>query len=138
MKQVSIIAVCAMAGLGVVGTATSEETSEAAEINAVFADACSANGIDPAPCECIVQSLLPTHGADAVLAVGLEMVLRYDEAEAIKAQLGEDAVMNASWDFDTLQNSTCSATALAGQSGDVSGAASAAAIAAEDTDSTER
>ncbi len=70
-------------------------------------DACASLGIDSGPCACIRQTVTRTHGEAAASAVILDMLLRFDEAEAMRERVGEEKVWAASELFDIAQNGAC-------------------------------
>lgn len=133
MRTLGYAALITMIGLGLSAASYADDTGySAADVRSVYADACGAHGIDPPKCDCIVNGLLATHSVDAIMANGLGMVLRYDEAQALTDQVGEPAVWAASDSFDVLQNTNCSTSSLASvPDGGASGAADGAMSAAE-------
>ncbi len=77
------------------------------ELWALMEPACNANGIDPDKCRCIMDSVVASHGVEATTLVAMDMSLMYEEADALRAKIGEDAGMNASVAFDEVQNGAC-------------------------------
>ena len=78
-----------------------------ADLWALMEPACNANGIDPDKCRCIMEAVVASHGVEATTLVALDMSLMYEEADALRAKIGEDAGMNASMAFDEVQNGAC-------------------------------
>ncbi len=93
---------------GAIGFASASNATETnSDLWALMEPACNANGIDPDPCRCIMNAVIAAHGTEATRYVALEMLLQYEEAEALKQTLGETQAMNASETFDVAQNTTC-------------------------------
>ena len=109
----------------------------AEDLWSIYDPACNANGIDPDRCLCILDTVVTNHGEAAARYVGLDMVLRYDEAAAILEQIGEDKAFAAGDSFDLAQNKDCSAGRIARLKGTYvngeTGEASASATATEAT-----
>ena len=100
----------AAAGVFLAGTAMAETPADGTatqELWALMEPACNANGIDPDKCRCIMDAVVASHGVEATTLVALDMSLMYEEAEALRAKIGEDAGMNASIAFDQVQNGAC-------------------------------
>ena len=132
MLELRLIAVWTLCNIVLVASAhADEEGFTATDIRAVYADACSAHGIDPPKCDCIVDGLLASHSANAIMANGLGMVLRDEEAVALTDQVGESAVWAASDTFDLLQNTSCAAMTDADSPDNTEEAAESAVVGAE-------
>ncbi|MEL7538073.1 MAG: hypothetical protein AAFM91_13565 [Pseudomonadota bacterium] len=110
--------------------------AHSANLWSLYQPACASNGIGDEECQCIMKLLVERHGEDAARYVGLDMNLKYEEAAAVLASIGEDKAFAAGDMFDIAQNKDCSSSRLARQRGEQrSGSASAAAeaTAAADT-----
>lgn len=103
------------------------------ELWSLYQPACLAGGIDPNPCLCILDEVVRVHGEDAARFVGLDMLMRYDEAAALRDAIGEDKAFAASSLFDLAQNKNCSAGRLARLKGLYTGAGTGADAASEST-----
>ena len=98
-------------------------------------DACASMGIDSGPCACIRQTVTRTHGEEAASAVILDMLLRYDEAEAMRERVGEEKVWAASELFDIAQNGACAPSNYAAtMASNEAASASGAAVAGKSAD----
>ena len=98
----------------------------------IYEPACNSNGIDPDRCLCILDEVVTAHGEEAARYVGLDMLLRYDEAAAVMEKIGEEKAFAASELFDVAQNKSCSSSRLARLQGKYTTATSGgAAVASE-------
>ena len=88
-------------------------SAQGQDLWSIYEPACNSNGIDRNQCLCILDEVVTTHGEDAARYVGLDMVLRYDEAAALMEKIGEDKAFAASDLFDVAQNKSCSSGRLA-------------------------
>ncbi|MEM1435444.1 MAG: hypothetical protein AAGG11_15400 [Pseudomonadota bacterium] len=84
-------------------------TAQATELWPLYEAACGAHGIDPDRCRCVLGAVVEGHGEAAARYVGLEMVLRDEEAATIRDNIGEDRAFAASSRFDVALNQTCTA-----------------------------
>lgn len=88
-------------------------SAAASDLSALFKSACLANGVGEEKCSCIFRELVDTHGEKPARFVALDMNLRYDEANALKDEIGEENAFAASELFDIAQNKDCSSSRLA-------------------------
>ena len=96
----------------------------AEDLWSLYGPGCNANGIPEKTCLCSMDQVSKVHGRQAARYVGLEMVMRENEAAAIRDAIGEDKAFAASSLFDTAQNTGCSSASLEGNyAGSSSGAA---------------
>ena len=116
--------VSALAALLIGGVSTAQQH----DLWPIYEDACNSNGIDRKRCLCILDDVVTVHGEDAARYVGLDMVLRYDEAAALLEKIGEEKAFAASDQFDVAQNKSCSSGRLARLEGTYVTAAPAAAV----------
>ncbi|MEM7217836.1 MAG: hypothetical protein AAF515_05685 [Pseudomonadota bacterium] len=73
----------------------------------IFGPGCEANGYGAKRCRCAMNEIVRLHGEPAARAVGYDMILRYDEAAALRDELGEDRVSGASEAFDLALHRQC-------------------------------
>ncbi|MEO0550707.1 MAG: hypothetical protein AAFZ91_12365 [Pseudomonadota bacterium] len=142
MKALIQPAILVALAISVSTAAHAEDTSYSeADVRIIYAGACGAHGMDAPKCACVVDGLLAEHSVEAIMANGLGMVLRDDEAVALTDQVGEPAVWAASDAFDLLQNTTCSDASMiaaaeeadAAVTGAIAGAEATASAAEEST-----
>lgn len=103
--------------------------TSAEDLWSLYEPACLSNGIDSDPCRCILDEVVKTHGEKAARYVGLEMLLRYEEATAMRDAIGEDKAFAASSLFDIAQNKHCTAGRLARLKGTYTGSGTGTAAA---------
>lgn len=92
---------------------TLSSVTHAQSLWSMYEPGCNSSGIAPETCRCSMDEVVEAHGEAAARYVGLEMILRYDEASALKEQIGEDKAYAAGAAFEAAQYKECAAGRLA-------------------------